>query len=408
MARTPRSAYMTDNQGRRLDTFPVRGWIGNRVGFDGDSITFGLSGSTGGDVTTNGVTCADSAPTYAMLASDGRWRHVTNQGVPGQRSDQILARQAATIALGIDVLVYVSPGYMNDLFQSLTVAQTLTNIEAMVTGALAVGVIPVICTPTPDGTGTPTSARNVWLRTARARVITLCASYGVPCVDVWTPIVDATGGTLLSAFNVDGSVHPKPTAYGLMGAAIDAALRSILPPIAPVRITDKGTGNPDLLGGAGLFYGTVASGIPSGWSYSAGSTATTPTVEIPTDTLGKAFRTTSVSGTGTGTLSKALTGTWAAGDVLEFSGRVLVSGAGLKAEAQLFATGPPANDSVRHLKPVSITPGIALPRSGFAKRYTVPAGTTVLTVYLNGSGGTAGYCEWSEIGVTNLTALGVA
>lgn len=397
-------AYMRDLTGRRLDSSGSKFTHGSRVGFDGDSIARGISGSSGGDDFTNGVVCADSAPTYAMLASDGRWRHVINSGVPGERSDQILARQPTFLGSGIDVAVYVSPGYFNDLYQGKTIEFTLANVEAMIRGCLLANVLPIICTPTPDGTGTPTAARNVWLRTVRARVIRLCASYAIPCPDLSTPIIDPTGGTLLSAFSVDGSVHPRPAAYVKMGQAIDSALRQVIPPSASGLITDKGTGTPDLFSGAGLFYGTASGGVPGDWTFSVGSPATTPTVTTGlTDCLGNGFRVTSPSGGGNGVLYKDVASAWAVGDVLALSGLVLVSASGVKAEVQLFATGAATN--ARALKPISITPGSELPRSSFSKRFAVPNGTTKLTVYLSVSGGVAGYAEFSQIGLLNLSSL---
>lgn len=403
MARTALSGYMKDNTGRRLDEFPVPIIPLNRVGFIGDSIT--INPFSNGDVNTGNVALGDSAPTYAMLASDGRWRHVANRGISGNRTDQVLARIPALIAEGVDIIVFPSCGVWNDAYQSIPIATTLANIAAMIATCRKAGVIPVLSTPTPNGSGDYNEARAVFVYKVRRMMIDLCAANGVPLIDMFTILADPTGGALPAPYNVDGSVHPSAAGYVVMGKAIDNTLRALLPPISDRLVTDKGTGTPDLYAGAGLFYGTPdANGIANGWTLNG--TGSTFSVTTPAGVIGKAQRITlGASSSGSAVARSVATGSgFAVGDVVEVSGEVLVSAAAVKAEVQLIAVGP--NTSI---KPVSITPGGVLARGQFCKRFTVPAGTTSLGLYLKASGTAPGtYVEYSRIGLMNLTALGLA
>jgi lysophospholipase L1-like esterase len=375
--------------------------LGAKVVFIGDSITQGGS--------TSVAPLSEAPPTYALLASDGRWKFLANKGVAGENSSQILSRiPTDVVAQGATVCVVLAG--TNDTAQGLTLATYSANMIAIFNALKASNIASVFCTLPPQLTTlTLTSQYNSWLRR-------FCQAHAIPLVDFHHLLVDTTTGGYITAYDNGDGVHPSYLARKPMGDLIDACLRTFIPPTSTVAI-DHERDPFDLFTGHGLFrqanVGGADDGVGYNWlNYNAGTPANGVTWSTVTDSLvvGKMQRATMVNETVLAWLEYTLNPSsgFAVGDVLQFSA-VITSDGGMSGGIQviLYNHGGPSEGWKSLLR----TTENELTRAFWTTEYTVPAGTTSLdfVVEFGSSSGTgrSGVMDVGRLSCINLTTLGV-
>ncbi|MGN6656100.1 MAG: SGNH/GDSL hydrolase family protein [Rhodanobacter sp.] len=379
----------------------------HRVGFAGDSITYG--GSAGGNTfrpMTNTTTqeIGDCPATYAAAKAQG-WTFVGQVGYPGHRSYQVRADiQSSGILSDVDVLVLYSPGFWNDIGGSYTLAQTQANIEGIINDCLNVGVMPVLCSATPDGTSGTSTVRKTAAQERYRLMGFLARKYGLPTVDLWAVFADYTTAQIKSTYmGTANDVHPNAAGRKAGGEAVATVLNNIFVGTSLSGVPSA-VDSDDLLGGKGWFLtDTNADGIADGWSGANGTGATWS--RVSDSTFGYIQRCTTSALSGNNSLS-VLNFPGSGGlqnHILEFSGWVNKSGT---SQAQIALTD---NTSFVGLKLDRPGGGVddTVGNGHFCFRFKVPNGSGKLTLSLLAQAGT-GTVDFAGLTVRDLTALGLA
>lgn len=163
----------------------------------GDSITYGYPDPAAGWVAALGL---------------------VNAGVPGERTDQMLARLQGVLAMHPRRVLIM--GGTNDLEQGVALVRIVANLRAMVDDVRAGRAEAVLLTIAPRSErrwAGPTDALNDGIRT-------LAASEGIRLVDVHA-VLAGPGGTFADGLSVDG-IHPTPAGYALIAALIRGSITS--------------------------------------------------------------------------------------------------------------------------------------------------------------------------------------
>jgi lysophospholipase L1-like esterase len=190
----------------------------------GDSTTAGTPGwksprelppSGSGDVT--------SQYAHWLMQARPEWM-VVNQGVDGERSDQIRGRFAADVIEQSPRAVVIIAG-VNDVYQGLEPQHVIDQLVAMYDRARQTGIAVVAGTIVPFNTARPEqNARmreiNDWIRT-----FTLTANR-VAFADTRASVAASDNEDLL--FESPDNLHPSPAGYRRMAETIEPALRRVL------------------------------------------------------------------------------------------------------------------------------------------------------------------------------------
>lgn len=256
-------AYMKDEDGRRLDTFPV-------------ADRRGLAPTLRAVLLGDSITANNGAGTYAnpgesSIYNDNRgWFHwanaflgrpftlVRNAGKGGDRTDQMLARYAT------DVLPYAGNGTwlfgmagVNDKNviggAALTPTQTIANLEEIFDRSFKAGVERIVWgTVFPDSNTLVGRAGfdqiNRWLAA-------YAASHANFVLINWLEIFTdgAADGNIRSQYSSDG-LHPNSLGAMKLGQYLADAIGSLVPKMSslPMRnVADGVFGNPMLIGDSG-------------------------------------------------------------------------------------------------------------------------------------------------------------
>jgi len=151
------------------------------------------------------------------------WR-IVNQGVNGERSDQIRARFARDV-LELEPRAVVIIAGVNDVYQGRPAAHVVEQLRAMYDGAKAAGIAVVAGSIIPYNTATPDqNARmreiNNWIRATAA------ADPAIVFVD--TRAAAASPGDLDRLFESPDDLHPSPAGYRRMADAIRPVLEAVV------------------------------------------------------------------------------------------------------------------------------------------------------------------------------------
>ena len=157
--------------------------------------------------------------TYWLMKAHPGWR-VVNQGINGQRSDEIRGRFQQDVLAQRPVAVVIVAG-VNDVYQGRDAAAVETELAAMYDAALAAGIRVVAGSILPYDTATADqNARmhtiNDWIReraSSDARIV---------FVDTRAAVAAAANADRLAS-SPDG-LHPDAAGYRRMAAALDPAL----------------------------------------------------------------------------------------------------------------------------------------------------------------------------------------
>lgn len=362
-----------------------------QVAFIGDSIT------AGGDTYQSTLTWAtennNSPALYALMSGNGNWELIQNAGVSGQTSTQILSRLSTDVLSNpVDICVIFSCTW-NDIGQSVPLAQSLANVTSMIKQCQAAGVLPVLCTPTPDGQTGSSAARRNGAAQRRRNFIALGRTYNIPVVDLFTVLVDPTTGLISSTYNADGSVHANPAGRKALGQAVNTVLNSICVGSAVSDIGYAGDTD-DLLAGKGFMLNAPVSGVAGGWTGGGAVTGATPSI-YSDSVLGNMQRITTSATAANYYITGGISVT--AGHMYELSGFISKSGT---STAQISVNGT----GNRRVTVNGTDPDLT--RGRFNIRAVANA-TESMTYYLVTGPGT-GTVDFGRLTVRDLTALGIA
>lgn len=430
---------------------------GNRTVFLGDSETQGAD-----QISTNFRGTA--WPIIASVRSGGRIIHARNAGIGGNTTLAMLNRFDTDVTPFAPTTVALLAG-TND--SAVTPFDTWTSqMTSIINKIRGISATPIMATiPPNNGTSVRKQAivkQNVWIREFANR-------RGIALVDFYALLVDPANGNFKAAYMNDG-IHPNAAGYAAMGVLFADMIAPTMPAYQPTLTADDG--DPFNLVSGGNFTAASGTALPSNWTDNAGTPSgsaisyvtdpavpgqlmrvtntassglrqiartiysgattlssaaaagdTTITLPIRADYRGvlwigsgataEVVRILASNGPGPQieTLAAPLLYAHSAGepvianaapsDELLFSGRVSSDG-GVAVTAALKATGGTAADST----PMG---GLVAPftRGVWAQRFTVPTGTTSLLVGLQNAAGT-GVVDWGQVGVYNLTRMGLS
>jgi lysophospholipase L1-like esterase len=190
----------------------------------GDSTTAGTPGwKSRIEAPPDGEGDVTSQYAYWLMQAHPEWT-VVNQGVNGERSDQILARFARDV-LDLRPRAVVIIAGVNDIYQGLPAVHVVEHLRAMYDGAKAAGIAVVAGSIIPYNTATPDqNARmrevNSWIRAAAD------ADPAIEFVD--TRAAAAAPGDLDRLFESPDDLHPSPAGYRRMADAIRPAVEAVV------------------------------------------------------------------------------------------------------------------------------------------------------------------------------------
>lgn len=162
----------------------------------------------------------ESQYTYWMAQAHPEWT-VINQGINGQRSDEILARFDSSVLRHHPQIVVVLAG-VNDLYQGYPPEIVIKNLKAIYARAAAAHIRVIACTILPyNRMSAEVEARmrrvNEWIASASA-------SNSISFCDLFQAVENPDRpGTLVST--IDG-LHPDIAGYKKMGEALTAVIES--------------------------------------------------------------------------------------------------------------------------------------------------------------------------------------
>jgi len=190
----------------------------------GDSTTAGTPGwKSPREVPPSGRGDVTSQYSHWLMQAHPEWM-VLNQGVDGERSDQIRGRFASDVLEQSARAVVIIAG-VNDVYQGLEPQHVIGQLVAMYDRARQAGIAVVAGTIVPFNTARrEQNARmreiNDWIRT-----FTLTANR-VAFADTRASVAASNDGDLL--FESPDNLHPSPAGYRRMAETIEPALRRVL------------------------------------------------------------------------------------------------------------------------------------------------------------------------------------
>ena len=363
---------------------------GNAAVFLGDSIT-------AGSIDETNHAYGASWPTFACGFSGQRIQYVYNAGVPGNNSGQMLDRIQADVIARAPQLCTLMAG-TNDIGNNVPFATYQANVRAIVTALRTAGIVPVICTIPPNADAARhgrISQWNGWLKR-------YAASLGLILLDTHGVLVDpATAGAYLAAYNGDGT-HPNMAGTLAVGQYVATNLAPLLPTFTPL-LTDMQADPSNLLTGGLFAVDSNADGYADGWvQYGGAVPGATPSLVTDAAVKGKMQRVTQVATTSNSYVSQSIAPPkYTSGDRLLLTA-VVTSDGGVSAQITVNSYG--GTDKV--FKPLSDVTAV-LTRVLVYQEFTPPTGSVDLDIVLTAGPGT-GVVDWGQIGVFNLTALGIA
>lgn len=160
---------------------------------------------------------------YWLMRAEPSWE-VINQGVNGERSDQILARFDRDVLAHEPAAVVIIAG-VNDVYQGRTVEHVVEQLRTMYDRAKGKKIPVVAGTIIPYNTATADQNRrmheiNAWIR---------AAAENDPAIDfVDTRAAAAAPGDINRLFDSPDELHPSAAGYRRMADAIHPVLRRVL------------------------------------------------------------------------------------------------------------------------------------------------------------------------------------
>lgn len=359
----------------------------------GDSITIGDSSQYG---TQWGLSTTFFG--RLVMKSGGRLRFVQNWGVAGYTTQQIIDNRLALALADASMLMTVLAG-TNDVGQGVPLATTQENLATIWDSLLSAGKLPILFTIPPSdtvGLPGPISILNVWIRSEAAR-------RRLPLVDAYAVLVDHTDGTYLAIYNDGDGVHPNAAGRRAVAAEAWSVVSRLVPGGSVVPLPFSKIDAANLLTNGTFSTDANTDGVADGWTVNGGLTNVAYSLADHSGWAGKAQKVVLSGNTGA-YLSQTADAVWSVGDVLRFCGRVnVVVAGGTVWQPFLFFS----NGSIGQFRPIAgATPAMDADDWVWCVDMAIPSGTTIVSVRLQAATGT-GTVEWGQVGLYNLTALGL-
>lgn len=318
----------------------------------------------------NSITAAHSSFwKSACRASGGSMIAGVNAGVTGNTSAQIAARYASDVPANAQLVTLMEGS--NDASGSVTAAQHVASMRTIIDGLQSRGQLPLLSGPPP---------RNSYagiMHAYRLADYALAREYGIPFAIPWEGYAAADGsGSWDASASADG-IHPTTTVHEDAGIKAwqqwTGQVPAILLPTAQAITVGSIQAN------ALMLTDTNTDGVPDGWSSSAAGGATKVNA-LASAGLGNWFSaemTASTSGSSYVNMSRAITTGFSPGDTLQWVGRMKtesMSNSILK--LYLLCSGGVSTEIVLHQY---LTANLA--DNTHQMEFTVPAGTTSITLY---------------------------
>lgn len=271
---------MRDSTGKRLDSFEVAKISGNRFMPVGDSKTYLDAGNlsdnpllTVASAYVNGSK-SDGIYAWANAQLGHRLKMVGNGGVPGDTTEQILARMDALLAIPSDIVSV--EGGTNDFAQGWPASRTITALSAIYAKVRAKGPRLVVLTTMSRSTMNNT-AGYAYLATVNQFIKNYARKTpGVILADICSAMTDpATGIPYISPFHTADGTHQNAIGAQAMGKILADSIRPFLPSVDVFSSNNLDPLNYMRNACNTGTTGTVANGITgtpgTQWSLSAGS-----------------------------------------------------------------------------------------------------------------------------------------
>ena len=227
-------AYMKDSTGKRLDSFAVAKTTGYLFMPIGDSITYVDAGNLSDSPLLATATAyqtgakADGMFAWANAQLGHRLKMAGNGGVPGDTSEQILARMDSLLAIPSDIVSVLAGA--NDFAQGWAASRTITALTSIYNKVRATGRRLLVCTTMSRSTMN-TTAGYAYLATVNQFIKNYARKTpGVILADISSAMTDpATGIPYISPFHTADGTHPNAIGAQAMGKIIADALRPFYP-----------------------------------------------------------------------------------------------------------------------------------------------------------------------------------
>jgi lysophospholipase L1-like esterase len=190
----------------------------------GDSTTAGTPGwKSPRELPPAGAGDETSQYAYWLMRTHPAWS-VVNQGVDGERSDQIRARfEPDVVELSPRAVVIIAG--VNDVYQGREAGHVIEQLAAMYERARQSGIAVVAGTIIPYNTALPD--QNVRMRQINDWIRNIASSSShISFVDTRAAVAASNDGDRL--FESPDNLHPSPAGYRRMAETIEPALRRLL------------------------------------------------------------------------------------------------------------------------------------------------------------------------------------
>lgn len=331
------------------------------------------------------------------------------KGVPGDRSDQMLARYATDVRANGAQVLFLLAG-TNDANQAVPLATYAANITAIVKEARKDGIPVIIGTVPPFGTSAVTTAKSLLVAQYNAWIHAWAPPNGVRVAAVNSALVASGTETYLSGYDSGDGIHPETQGHQKIAQAFATAYGTLTTPLHMVKTVTAFNliANP-------LFLANYS----GGWFEQSGGTGAAPAMTVAADATGTlqagqwgTVTWDATSSGGTRYRVANITTGFTAGDTLLVTARTLITDTGGGYLAAMQGAAPTADFSVRMFDTSNMTtlknfngPSAVLNSGPICDLFTVPAGYTSLTFgtrMLIPTGQNAKF-QIGEVGVFNVT-----
>ena len=190
----------------------------------GDSTTAGTPGwKSPREMPPAGAGDETSQYAYWLMRTHPAWK-VVNQGVDGERSDQIRARfEPDVVELSPRAVVIIAG--VNDVYQGREAGHVIDQLADMYERARRSGIAVIAGTIIPYNTALPD--QNVRMRQINDWIRNVASSSShISFVDTRAAVAASNNGDRL--FESPDNLHPSPAGYRRMAETIEPALRRLL------------------------------------------------------------------------------------------------------------------------------------------------------------------------------------
>ncbi|WP_199614421.1 GDSL-type esterase/lipase family protein [Paenibacillus alkalitolerans] len=342
----------------------------------------------------------DSSWFMQLIArSNGRLRYVRNSGISGNTTAMMLSRlQTDVIAHKPDMCVIL--GGTNDVGGDVVTSTTIGNLEAMIKMLLAANITPIIGTMPPRGD----TLKDTLLVQTNTAIKDLAYRYKLILLDFHSVLVDPANGNFKAGYAGD-NLHPTSVGSKVMA---EYAFEKISPflPYAETLLPDWNNDPHNMLANGLFITDGDSNGVPDSW-ISYGSSSVTTSLVDNANIVGKAAKMTATSNaSGNRYLEQTISDTnkFAVGDKIAFCGKFIaemtndvdvIYGAGVA-----FTGGTPGLTPLKDWE-------VKVDNGRFYHEVTVPSGTTAIVTRFSVGNGT-GSAYWGQVGLYNLTKMGLA